>query len=629
MKKKSLLKLFGITLAACAVSGALVGVDQALTANAAAPVDAVFEMEQKASVRFGESAEDAGIRFRVKMDEAMKNYIVENDGVSYGFLIFQQKDLGTITDDYHTAIAKKVEIAGDENKIYKDGGSYWANGALTKIDVAANFDRELTCVAYTYDGTDYEYADLLDVEFSRSVYEVSSAAYIGEPNNREKLTETYTALGDSAPVLIGSYDDLAALSTEVTDKGTTFANVKFELGANIELADGYAAIPQAFAGTIDFGNYSVIAAKGETISENASIVSNAKYVEVVDNTPYLMIVDSTNRTNYKAGTSSMAYTSATDLAALTNVTGEYSGNAANVNGANDLKGTVALGWTGAQLQALKQSGYNSVTFTFLAKNASTAGKLYTAVKNFEVVGQMGLWRANQWYSVAVNIDDVAAAMADNTLTLFDGITRTGQLTTFYFGDIALSKETASEMTTLWDASESYGQLKDVSAWTESSGKIATVTINNGGQYDETLGGYVTYNGNKVNGVQAKNGIFLQLDYTVEQLTSLKEKYTGITTTLYISAATTNTSGSLTFNSDLFGTQYFIGVGKAEEGKTAYNTSVTLTATIDDLITAMNKFDQTLGADKTLNYLYLGTIEDRAGAAPSNIYFTDFVLTKAE
>ena len=61
MKRKSLLKFLGTTLAICVVSGAAVGVNNALTAKALEyPTDAKFVMEEKASVR---TADPAGIRF--------------------------------------------------------------------------------------------------------------------------------------------------------------------------------------------------------------------------------------------------------------------------------------------------------------------------------------------------------------------------------------------------------------------------------------------------------------------------------------------------------------------------------------------------------------------------------------
>lgn len=628
MKTKSLLKIFGATLAVCAVSGAIVCVDTALTADASAPADAVFEMEQKASVRLGVNADDAGIRFRVVMNETMKNYIVNNDNVTCGFLIFQQKDLvstsGTITDNYHENINVKVDIPCDESLIYQDGENYYANGALTQIKVTENFDRELTCVAYTYDGTNYEYADL-NPEFSRSVYDVSSAAYIYEPTKRERLTATYSVLGDTAPVLIRSYDDLAAISAEVTEKGTTFANVKFELGTNITLPDEYVALPSEFAGTIDFGDYSVIAAKNQKIAVVNSSVTNARYVEVVDGTPYLMDVDSTNSSNYKANGTAMSLKSQTGT-----TTGSYSGEMVEVSAANDLKGTLALAWTGTQLQALKESGYKSVTFNVMAYNSALAGqKLFVSVKNFTFVGQLQPWILNQWYNVSVNIDDVAEKMTENTLTLFDTMTRTGAMTYFYFGDVTLSTEQAPEMTTLWNVGSGYAQLKNVSAvTTDATGLISGVEINHSGFYDTELNeGYLNFNANS--GIQ--NQIFVQLDYTVDQLELLKAQgYTGISTTFYVKAAETNTSGSLTFYSEgLFGTIYFIGVGKTEEGKTAYNTKITLTATIDQLIASMNKSAEQNSSttNKPLNYLWLGYFGDRLGASALQFRFTDIVLTK--
>lgn len=652
MKTKSLLKIFGATLAVCAVSGAIVCVDTALTADASAPADAVFEMEQKASVRLGVNADDAGIRFRVVMNETMKNYIVNNDNVTCGFLIFQQKDLvstsGTITDNYHENINVKVDIPCNESLIYQDGENYYANGALTQIKVTENFDRELTCVAYTYDGTNYEYADL-NPEFSRSVYDVSSAAYIHEPTKRERLTATYSVLGDTAPVLIRSYDDLAAISAEVTEKGTTFANVKFELGTNITLPDDYVALPSEFAGTIDFGDYSVIAAKNQKIAVVNSSVTNARYVEVVDGTPYLISLQAEDYSDKYQNNLEVkqAFSAENDIAALSSkVTGTYSGNATMFTlYGSDLatyKEVLNLSWTDEQLQGLKQFGYQSITFNFMVYNSNLSGEAANSnIQNFMFLGQKYqysdgklqsylssdalLW--NHWYNLSLSIDEVAKKITDKSLTLIENITKSSGLTpVFYFGEVTLSTEAVPEIPSVlsvWSVESNSAQLEVYQAVTTNSdtgiitpggpgidpkiGVSQVYTDESGVSYNESS---VAHDNNKTT-----NYIFMKLQYTIDQLEFLQAKgYTSLKTTMRV----TKTSGAtpVTFSSDCFGTYEFTS--------TDINTTrVTLTAKIADLIAVMKTIDQTKG-----NYLFVGTIERGAGSSVGIAFcFTDIVLTK--
>ena len=71
-------------LAMAFVATSAFAVGNLVETKAAAPDGSVFEMEAGASLKI---SEDGGVRFRVKMDEAQKNYITENDSVSLNFLV--------------------------------------------------------------------------------------------------------------------------------------------------------------------------------------------------------------------------------------------------------------------------------------------------------------------------------------------------------------------------------------------------------------------------------------------------------------------------------------------------------------------------------------------------------------
>lgn len=630
MKRKSLLKIFGATLALCVVSGALVSVNTALTAKAAAPTGALFKMEEKASVRLGDNADDSGIRFRVVMDETMKNYIVDNEEVTYGFLIFQQKDLATVSGNYHD-IAMKVAIDGDEKKIYLNGedGNYYANGVLASIK-EANFDRELTCVAYTYDGANYEYADL-NSEFSRTVHGVSSAAYLNEQDNRERLVSTYNLGSETAPVFIGSYEDLSALSAEVESiNDNSFTDVNFKLNSHITLAEDYVTIPSKFAGKIDFGDYTVVKTQSQAVSALTGCLTNARYVEVKDGTPYLVTfkgVDADAKI-YQNNLSATKTLQTEEQVSGLNTTGTYSGKAVTFSlSGNDLSTyteTLNLDWTGEQLQALKELGYQSVTFNFMVYHGGQAAgaTVDNTITNFNYLGQkyfisdgqlkapnVSLW--NRWYNLTLSIDEVAGKMTDKTLTVIENISKAGATPTFYFGDVSLSTEDISNEWTVWKAD---------SAATTLVNKDGTMENWKAGGYDAELKeGYIEFNGN--GNPEENNLLYIKLNaYTIEELEWLKEKgYTTISTTFYVKAAEGNTSGTVTFESALFGTHYF-GQNNTAEIKTPYNEKIVLTMTIDELITAINN-------QESDGYSYLGRIKDKAGQTLQQFRFTDFVLTK--
>lgn len=141
-----------------------------------------------------------------------------------------------------------------------------------------------------------------------------------------------------------------------------------------------------------------------------------------------------------------------------------------------------------------------------------------------------------------------------------------------------------------------------------------------GGYDAELKeGYIEFNGN--GNPEENNLLYIKLNaYTIEELEWLKEKgYTTISTTFYVKAAEGNTSGTVTFESALFGTHYF-GQNNTAEIKTPYNEKIVLTMTIDELITAINN-------QESDGYSYLGRIKDKAGQTLQQFRFTDFVLTK--
>ena len=172
-------------LAMAFVATSAFAVGNLVETKAAAPDGSVFEMEAGASLKI---SEDGGVRFRVKMDEAQKNYITENDSVSLNFLVAPHEFFNAVpgTDgarDYYGGLSKKKIITVDEAKIYEENGSYWANGCITNI-LEANRYLDFTLLAYTYNASTqtYDYADATIATTRASLVDVLSQAVVYSDN---------------------------------------------------------------------------------------------------------------------------------------------------------------------------------------------------------------------------------------------------------------------------------------------------------------------------------------------------------------------------------------------------------------------------------------------------------------
>ena len=168
-------------LAMAFVATSAFAVGNLVETKAAAPDGSVFEMEAGASLKI---SEDGGVRFRVKMDEAQKNYITENDSVSLNFLVAPHEFFNAVpgtdgTRDYYGGLSKKKNITVDEAKIYEEDGSYWANGCITNI-LEANRYLDFTLLAYTYNASTqtYDYADATIATTRASLVDVLSQAVV-------------------------------------------------------------------------------------------------------------------------------------------------------------------------------------------------------------------------------------------------------------------------------------------------------------------------------------------------------------------------------------------------------------------------------------------------------------------
>ena len=116
-----------------------------------------FEMEDGVSLKIGEKN---GLRFIVKMDEEAYNY-VQDENVELGFVIAPEQLMKQADGDYLN-MPKKIGGAIDKNKIYADGGYWYANGCISDMKLQ-NFKYNFVAVAYVKEADgDVFYAEYND-----------------------------------------------------------------------------------------------------------------------------------------------------------------------------------------------------------------------------------------------------------------------------------------------------------------------------------------------------------------------------------------------------------------------------------------------------------------------------------
>ena len=192
----------------------------------------MFEMEAGASLKI---SEEGGVRFRVKMDEAQKDYITENDNVTLHFLVAPHEFFNAVpnvngTRDYYNGLSKKKVIDVDEAKIYEEDGSYWANGCITNI-LEANRYLDFTLLAYTYNATTqtYDYADVTVSTTRASLTDVLSQAVVfTEEDGTEYMADVFAC---------GAYDWFGSAEYPIqVNNLATYNNLVNKVNAGVDFS---------------------------------------------------------------------------------------------------------------------------------------------------------------------------------------------------------------------------------------------------------------------------------------------------------------------------------------------------------------------------------------------------------
>lgn len=255
--KFSLLKITLAAVAVFAMAACLFAVSPVKAENPAIGAENVFEIDNDGvSLKLNE---DGGMRFIVKMDETVRNYVLSSDNISLGFVIAPKALIEANDGDYINMTATK--ITADKNKIYKYGDYYYANGCVVTM-LEKNRAIDYTMVAYIKNGDAVERYTAINAGVYGNFYDVAirSLLYTEEDYSVKMLSlSAYEWLGtNDYPVLINSVERYNALVAKING-GYTFGNRIFEAETSLDLT-GAAALSE-----------------GKTLPENFRFVSTVTY----------------------------------------------------------------------------------------------------------------------------------------------------------------------------------------------------------------------------------------------------------------------------------------------------------------------------------------------------------------
>jgi hypothetical protein len=185
--------------------------------------DGVFEMEDGVSLNLSDWKN--GLRYIVKMDEEVRNFIVENEEAEYGFIISTPNLMAQANGDYIN-MAKKVGGAGDKAKIYQEGDYYFANGCYRGITY--NYlDFDFVAISYIKYGNEVRYTEYNTLARNNLYDTVNMAALNGYANEVFSLAP-YTGDGTADntgwygsklfPITVENSDEYDALVSIVNDE---------------------------------------------------------------------------------------------------------------------------------------------------------------------------------------------------------------------------------------------------------------------------------------------------------------------------------------------------------------------------------------------------------------------------
>ena len=278
MEKTNFKKLVSLSLAAMlctsvpAISANSAFATDGEPAGGGEPVpveDNSFVVEETAAIRV---SDPAGMRFYANIGADLVDDVQSAD--EFGFLIFPHAYLAEDENagkadwqvkgidgnaEYGLWDYVKVSTTEMDGLIYQreTDGKYCVNGVLhTVVDETMEF----AAIAYYVKDGETVYADFNE-DFSRSLSYVAKWAYVSEPDKRTAIKSTFKWL-ETDEFTINSGKELQKLSDAVSEDNT-LEGLTFTLSRTIAVIDTYKAVPKAFAGTFNYGDYAILVVDNE------------------------------------------------------------------------------------------------------------------------------------------------------------------------------------------------------------------------------------------------------------------------------------------------------------------------------------------------------------------------------
>ena len=178
----------------------------------------VFEMNDGVSLRF---SDENGLRFIVKMDEDIANFVTTTEEAEMGFIIAPESLMLAANGDYMN-MAQKIGGAIDKNKIYQEGDYYQANACITGVKYN-NFELDFVAVAYIQYGGEIRYTEYNN-KAKLNMYDLVNMAFL---NGYAEAIQEFSYLkvsdeigwygSDKFPIVVENTDEYNAL-VEIANK---------------------------------------------------------------------------------------------------------------------------------------------------------------------------------------------------------------------------------------------------------------------------------------------------------------------------------------------------------------------------------------------------------------------------
>ena len=257
MKKNSIknillsicLALFMVTALTGLAFSSLIRPRAARAAETATWKTGVFEMEDGVSLKLGEKG---GLRFIMKMDKTVYDFVMGTENVEIGFII-APKQLMLAANGEYLSMAKKVGGPIETEKIYQVEGEsfYLANGCITNLKYDS-FTYDFTAVGYIHYNGEVRYTDYNDYA-RNNLYDTVNAAVLNGYAKEVFDLETYTGTDDPNDEETGWYGtEIFPIVVENTEEYD--ALIKTANDNKIDLSDRTVVVNNNATSTQDFEN---------------------------------------------------------------------------------------------------------------------------------------------------------------------------------------------------------------------------------------------------------------------------------------------------------------------------------------------------------------------------------------